>query len=155
MKSKEELTEIARKNGAKSKGPKTAPGKEQSKRNAITHGDRATALKLLVPPHSAILAYENPREFYKLYDTNIAKYLPLDDHAHRPIRCCPRQWGKSSTISIKALHYALQNPKFEILVLSDSEDHAAVAHNQSSGVGYTANLVIVDEAAVVDDQVLS
>ena len=116
----------------------------------------------------------------------------LDHHAHRLILCCPRQWGKSTIISIKALHYALQNPKSEILVLSDSEDHAgiivekiatyaaaieiprrrahgkryslelpngsrifAVAHNQSSGVGYTANIVIVDEAALVDDQVLS
>ena len=86
MKSKEELAEIARQTGAKSPGPKTAAGKKQSKRNAITHGDRATALKLLVPPHSAILAYEDRREFYKLYDTNIAKYLPLDDHEKAVVR---------------------------------------------------------------------
>ena len=116
----------------------------------------------------------------------------LNHHAHRLILCCPRQWGKSTIVAIKALHYALNNPKSEILVLSDSEDHAgiivekigayaaaieiprrrahgkryslelpngsrifAVAHNYSSGVGYTANIVIVDEAALVEDQVLS
>jgi hypothetical protein len=116
----------------------------------------------------------------------------LNHHAHRLILCCPRQWGKSTIVAIKALHFALNNPKSEILVLSNSEDHAgivvekiaayaaaleiprrrahgkryslelpnhsrifAVAHNHSSGVGYTADIVIVDEAALVDDQVLS
>jgi hypothetical protein len=116
----------------------------------------------------------------------------LDHPAHRLILCCPRQWGKSTIVAIKALHYALNNPKSEILVLSDSQDHAgiivqklityaatlqiprrrahgkqysielpngsrifAVAHNQSCGVGYTANIVIVDEAALVEDAVLN
>ena len=86
MKTKEELAEIARQNGAKSKGPKTEFGKEQSKRNAITHGERATALKLFVPPHSALLAYEDRREFYKLYDGNIAKYRPMDEHENAVVR---------------------------------------------------------------------
>ena len=45
--------EIARENGAKSKGPTTEEGKEKCARNAITHGERAQALKLIVPPHSA------------------------------------------------------------------------------------------------------
>lgn len=86
MTTKEERAETARKNGAKSKGPKSAAGKEQSKRNAIKHGERATALKLLVPPHSALLVYEDRREFYKLFDTNIAKYQPMDDHENAVVR---------------------------------------------------------------------
>ena len=116
----------------------------------------------------------------------------LNHHAQRLILCCARQWGKSTIVAIKALHFALNNPNSEILVLSDSEDHAAilvgkivayaavlklprrsahgkrysielpnkarifaVAHNQSSGVGYTADIVIVDESALVDDEVLA
>ena len=86
MKSKEELADIARQNGARSKGPKSVAGKQQSKRNAITHGDRATALKLLVPPHSSLLIYEERRAFYSLFDTNIAKYQPLDDHENAVVR---------------------------------------------------------------------
>jgi hypothetical protein len=115
----------------------------------------------------------------------------LDHDSHRLLLCCPRQWGKSTLIAIKALHYALTNPGCEILVLSDTEDHAAiivekfklyaamlkmrgprahgkqysmvlpngsklfaVAHNVKSGVGYTANIVIIDEAAMVDDDVI-
>ena len=76
---KERKAEIARINGAKSKGPITDAGKDQSKRNAITHGQRATALKLLVPPHSACLANEDRQAFYKLYDILTAKYRPSDD----------------------------------------------------------------------------
>lgn len=115
----------------------------------------------------------------------------LDTTAKRLILCCPRQWGKSTLVAIKALHYALNHPGEEILVLSDTEAHAgiivqklihyaavlqfprrrahgkqhsielpngakifAVAHNQSAGVGYTASIVIVDEAALVDDAVI-
>ena len=82
----EERAEIARQNGAKSKGPTTAAGKEQSKRNAIKHGERAEALKLLVPPHSACLLHEERREFYRLYDQNIAKYKATDEHEKEIVR---------------------------------------------------------------------
>jgi len=96
MKTKEELAEIARQNGAKSQGPKTETGKQQSKRNAIIHGERATALKLFVPPHSALLVYEDRREFYKLYDTNISKYQPLDEHENAVVReITGLQWSNS------------------------------------------------------------
>ena len=71
--------EIARQNGAKSKGPVTAEGKDHSRRNALTHGERATALKLIIPPHSACLANEDRQAFYKLYDSLTAKYRPTDD----------------------------------------------------------------------------
>lgn len=116
----------------------------------------------------------------------------LDSQAQRLILCCPRQWGKTTIVAMKALHYALNHPNHEILVLSDSEDHAgilvrkiiayasilhihgrrahgkqhsitlpngakifAVAHNLSAPVGYTVHIVIVDEAALVDDAVFA
>lgn len=92
----EERAEIARKNGAKSKGPSSSAGKEQSKRNAIKHGERAEALKLLVPPHSACLLHEERREFYKLFDRNIAKYQATDEHEKEIVReITDLQWSNS------------------------------------------------------------
>ena len=82
----EERARIARENGAKSRGPKTAAGKEKSKRNAIKHGERAEALKLLVPPHSACLFYEERLVFYDLLDRNLAKYRATDDHEKELVR---------------------------------------------------------------------
>jgi hypothetical protein len=86
MISKERKAEIARENGAKSKGPVTAEGKEKSARNAITHGERANALKLIVPPHSACLANEERQGFYKMYDNLMAKYRPADETEHALVR---------------------------------------------------------------------
>ena len=128
MKSKEELAEIARQNGAKSKGPKTATGKEQSKRNAITHGDRATALKPLVPPHSAVLAFEDRREFYNLYDTNIAKYLPLDEHEKAVVReITDLQWssGRARLGNHSMLNCAIVKTGQSV------EDHPVIEENFS------------------------
>lgn len=76
---REEKARVARENGAKSKGPVTPEGKEHSRRNRITHGQRATALKLLVPPHSACLANEDRQAFYNLFDKLTAKFRPADD----------------------------------------------------------------------------
>ena len=74
----EEKARIARENGAKSKGPVTPEGKEKCARNAISHGRRAQALKLIVPPHSACLANEDRQAFYKLFDSLTAKFRPED-----------------------------------------------------------------------------
>ena len=79
MITKDRKAEIARENGAKSKGPTSEAGKEKCARNAITHGERAQALKLIIPPHSACLANEDRQAFYKLYDNLIAKYRPADE----------------------------------------------------------------------------
>ena len=115
----------------------------------------------------------------------------LDHDGHRLILCCPRQWGKSTLIALKALHYSLNHPNSEIVVVSDTEDHAgiivqkimtyasairipkqrargkqysvelpngakifALPSTTKSVVGYTANVIIVDEAALVDDEVI-
>jgi len=86
MISKERKAEIARENGAKSKGPTSDEGKEKCARNAITHGERAQALKLIVPPHSACLANEDRQAFYKMYDNLTAKYRPADDTEQQLVR---------------------------------------------------------------------
>jgi hypothetical protein len=75
----EQRAQIARENGAKSQGPVTPEGKEHSRRNAITHGNRAAALKLIVPPHSACLANEDRQAFYTLFDSLTAKFRPADE----------------------------------------------------------------------------
>ena len=79
MLTKEERAAINRANAQKSTGPKTAEGKAKSRRNAIKHGDRAEALKLLVPPHTACHANEDRQSFYDLFDLNVAKYRPNDE----------------------------------------------------------------------------
>jgi len=86
MISKDRKAEIARENGAKSKGPLTPETKEKCARNAISHGERAQALKLIVPPHSACLANEDRQAFYKLYDNLIAKYRPADETEQALVR---------------------------------------------------------------------
>jgi hypothetical protein len=86
MKSKEERAEIARQNGAKSRGPVTPEGKERSRRNAIKHGARAEALGLFVPPHSALLAPETRQQFYAMLDENIAQYRPVGKAQIRLVR---------------------------------------------------------------------
>ena len=110
-----------------------------------------------------------------------AKYLML---------CCNRQWGKTTTIALKALHHALSHNDQSIVILSRTKLQAgilieratnfaarlghkirrvlghqyslklpngsrifAVAHNTDTSVGGTANVLIVDEAALVQDEV--
>ena len=100
---RERKAEIARENGAKSKGPVTPEGKEQSKRNAIKHGDRATALRLLIPPHSACLANEDRQAFYKLFDALTAKFRPADDTEIQLVReIADYQWKLGRNQKIEA-----------------------------------------------------
>jgi len=110
-----------------------------------------------------------------------AKYLML---------CCNRQWGKTTTIALKALHHELSHADQSIVILSRTKLQAgilieratsfaarlghkirrvlghqfslklpngsrifAVAHNTDTSVGGTANVLIVDEAALVQDDV--
>jgi hypothetical protein len=103
--SNEERARIARENGAKSRGPKTPAGKEKSKRNAIKHGERAEALKLLVPPHSACLLHEERLAFYDLFDRNLAKYRATDDHEKELVReITSLQWSNGrNRLALNAL----------------------------------------------------
>ena len=114
----------------------------------------------------------------------------MDSNARYLILCCNRQWGKTTTIALKALHRALTIPDQTIVILSRSKMQAnilidrarmfavrlgkkirramghqfslkldngsqifAVAHTTDTSVGPTANVLIVDEAALVKDLV--
>ena len=83
---KEERAEIARKNGAKSKGAVTPEGKEKSARNAIEHGLRAEHLKHFAPPHFVALCNEDRTAFYKLLDEQFQAYQPVNQVAKCIVR---------------------------------------------------------------------
>ena len=106
------------------------------------------------------------------------------------ILCCNRQWGKTTSLAIKALHRAIHLPNQSIVIISRTKLQAAilieracnfalalgykirralgqrfslklpngntifaVPHNQDTSVGNTATVLIVDEAALVKDEV--
>jgi hypothetical protein len=71
-------SETARRNGALSKGPATAAGKNRSRLNSLVHGRRAQILTEFVPPESALLSNEDRQKFFALFDQNLAKYQPAD-----------------------------------------------------------------------------
>ena len=75
---KKSKADIARENGAKSKGPTTEEGKARSSRNALKSGEHATKLDLFVPPHSAVLCNEDRREYANLIDDLLDIYQPLN-----------------------------------------------------------------------------
>ena len=62
--------EIARRNGALSKGPTSAEGKSRSSKNAVTHG--LTAAK------SVVLQNENPEAWEAVLATHVERYRPAD-----------------------------------------------------------------------------
>jgi hypothetical protein len=114
----------------------------------------------------------------------------LDAQDRFLILCCHRQWGKTTTIAVKALHHALSHPDRTIIIVSRTRTQAgilidraatllaplglrprrvlghpfslrfpngsrifAVAHSRETAVGNTAHVLIVDEAALVQDNV--
>jgi hypothetical protein len=124
------------------------------------------------------------------FQPNAKQAEVLNTDAKYLILCCNRQWGKTTTIAIKALHHALHHPDQTIVILSRTKHQAsilmnrasvftqrlgirirrvmgfplsvqlpngsniiAVAHNGDTSVGNTANVLIVDEAALVQDHV--
>jgi hypothetical protein len=67
----EQRAEIARRNGALSKGPKSINGKRLASRNAITHG--MNALKTVV------LQNENSETWHRVLAAHIEHYRPKND----------------------------------------------------------------------------
>jgi len=63
-------SDTARANGSKSNGPKTAEGKAQSSKNAITHGLTA---------NFTVLDHESQDDFQILLDAHVHRFQPADD----------------------------------------------------------------------------
>ncbi|MBI2687345.1 MAG: hypothetical protein HYX27_13615 [Acidobacteria bacterium] len=74
---KERKAQIARENGAKSKGPVTPEGKDRSRANALKHGQRAQTLRHLANPHPAVLCNEDSRLFFRTLNDLLAHYKPV------------------------------------------------------------------------------
>jgi methyl-accepting chemotaxis protein len=83
---KEERAQIARDNGAKSKGPTTAAGKAKSSRNGIKTGEHTTTLSSFLPPDCAILCTEDRQAFFELMDSLIEAYQPANNEALSLVR---------------------------------------------------------------------
>ena len=73
--------DIARENGAKSRGPITEEGKARSSRNALKTGEHAAKLEHFVHPHAVVLGNEDRRAYAQLVEELIAWYAP----GHNPI----------------------------------------------------------------------
>jgi hypothetical protein len=63
--------EIARRNGARSKGPKTAEGKAAVARNGVRHGLCAESIP--------VLQNEDPEVWQRVLATHQSRYNPVDD----------------------------------------------------------------------------
>ena len=83
---KEEKAQIARENGAKSKGPTTAAGKAKVARNGIKTGEYAETLSNFVPPDCAILCNEERQAFFELMDALLETYQPANEEARLLVR---------------------------------------------------------------------
>ena len=73
---KKSKADIARENGAKSRGPVTEQGKARSSRNALKTGEYASTLAHFAHPQAAVLINEDRKAFSDLVDQLIAWYAP-------------------------------------------------------------------------------
>src|SRR5215210_9020523 len=56
----------------------------------------------------------------------------LDIEARYLILCCNRQWGKTTTIALKALHWALTIPDQTIVIISRTKLQAGILIDRAS-----------------------
>lgn len=106
----------------------------------------------------------------------------LDSPAKQLLLCCSRQWGKSAIIALKALQFVRNTPKARVLIASASLRQAtalldyiadfstepkrrgdrlefpngaritALPQSPKTTRGFSAHLLIIDEAAFVTDE---
>ena len=84
--SNEERAQIARENGAKSKGPITEEGKAKVSANAVKTGDHIDKLAQFLPPHQAVLCNEDRPQYYQLLRQLIEIYQPVNQLAAAVVR---------------------------------------------------------------------
>lgn len=82
----EQRAQIARENGAKSRGPVTQEGKQSSSRNALKSGEFSNQILDLFQPHFAVLSNENQDGFQALLADLTAVYRPAHLPAHSIVR---------------------------------------------------------------------
>ena len=120
-------TEAARRNGAKSNGPRTSAGKAASSRNSCQHGMTAKAV---------VLTNENPQAFINLAESYHAKFEPTDD--------VERDIIDDMTVSRWRLRRVWQNEKalFDLELDRQSKKIAAqydkIGHNSCSALAFRA-----------------
>lgn len=72
---REQKAEIARRNGARSRGPRSAAGKAASSRNALKHG-RYASLALEPAARRAVASHEDKEQFLSLVRRNLHQLQP-------------------------------------------------------------------------------
>jgi len=82
----EERAQIARENGAKSKGPITEEGKAKISANAVKTGEHIEKLAAFLPPHQAVLCNEDRPQYYQLLKQLIEIYQPVNHLAAAVVR---------------------------------------------------------------------
>ena len=141
---KEGRAEIARKNGAKSKGPKTESGKARSSRNALKTGEHARNLSVF-NPDASVLCNENRDDFKQLLTELIEIYLPINQLALSIVKsiaiarwqlerlnvCLTIQWNLAIVDAVKLpATYADDYGDDEIMALASRELYAGDAIGQ-------------------------
>jgi len=82
----EDRAQIARENGAKSKGPITEEGKAKVSANAVKTGEHIDKLAQFLPPHQAVLCNEDRPQYYQLFKQLIEIYQPVNQLAAAVVR---------------------------------------------------------------------
>jgi hypothetical protein len=109
-----EKAESSRRNGAKSKGPKTARGKKKSSANALRHGLTSKSL--------FVLANEKPEIWQGLLDDVVARYRPEGTVQHE--LCLEIAWAVWRMRRSRTVETGLLDSEMDIRqpVLSQSFD---------------------------------
>ena len=138
---RQEKADIARRNGAKSKGPKTAAGKSTVSRNALKHG-RYASRALESAASRAVATYEDKEHFIRLVRRNLAELQPKTA-AERDVALALadtqfryERWNAVETSLLDAEHRAVLNfyaGLREAKHMPEAEFHARAARRLATG----------------------
>src|SRR5438552_3519527 len=122
----EKQKQAARRNGAKSTGPKTPEGKQRSSQNATQHGLLA---------ETVVLQIENQAEFQLLLDAYVNQYQPVgptETHLVEQIDAC--EWRQHRAWAMEADLFDNEIIRLHGLSKQSSPAHAwkSLSHNSNS-----------------------